>query len=210
MPAAWLSLVFVIEAVILAGIPNLHNQPRYVGGLASVYATFFVLGLLSIVQMLPFGLSLGVSRRAYYLGTIFLAIALALVYGLGLAVLQVIERSTNGWGVSMYFFRVPHVLDGPWYLTCLTSFVVLTLTFGYGIWYGLVYRRWNVTGLLTFIAGQLAIILVAAIIATWTENWDRVGHFFTTLSAAGLAVVLAALAVILLIGGYTTARLVTV
>ncbi len=37
-----------------------------------------------------------------------------------------------------------------------------------------------------------------------------IGHFFTTLTAAGLTGVLAALAALLLAGGYTTMRRVTV
>jgi predicted lysophospholipase L1 biosynthesis ABC-type transport system permease subunit len=87
---------------------------------------------------LPFGLALGVSRRSYYIGTAVLAVATAVVYGLALTVLNVIEGSTGGWGVSIHVFRVPYLLDGPWYLTWLTSLVGPTLLFVYGTWYGLV------------------------------------------------------------------------
>lgn len=83
------------------------------------------------------------SRRAYYAGTALPAVALAAVYGLALAVLQAIEQATGGWGANLYFFRVSYILTGPWYLTWLTSFVPLTLMFVYGMWFGLVYRRWN-------------------------------------------------------------------
>jgi hypothetical protein len=51
---------------------------------------FFVAGLLSVFRSLPFGLALGIGRRSYYAGTALLAVAA--VYGLALAVLQVIER----------------------------------------------------------------------------------------------------------------------
>ena len=61
--------------------------------------------------------------------------------------LQVIERATGGWGVHLHFFQVAYILAGPWYLTWLTSFVVLAVLFVYGMWYGLVYRRWNLLGL---------------------------------------------------------------
>ncbi len=40
--------------------------------------------------------------------------ALALVSGLVLAALQAIERATAGWGLSIRFFRVPYLLNGPW------------------------------------------------------------------------------------------------
>ena len=46
---------------------------------------FFGLGLLNIFRPLPFGLALGVSRRACYARTVLLAAALAAVYGLALS-----------------------------------------------------------------------------------------------------------------------------
>jgi hypothetical protein len=41
-------------------------------------------------------------------------------------------------------------LTAPWYLTWLTSFVLLVLLFVYGMWFGLVCRPWNLTGLTVF------------------------------------------------------------
>ena len=169
-----------------------------------------VAGVLSTTRSFPFGLSLGVSRRSYFFGTAGLAVAMAAVYGLSLTVLQVIERATGGWGIRLHFFRVGYLLPGPWYLTWLTSFVGLTLVFVYGSWFGLVYRRWNIPGLLAFIAGQITVLLVGALIATWADAWTSVGHFFTTLSATGLTGVLAAVAAALFAGGLATIRRVAV
>ena len=90
------------------------------------------------------------------------------------------------------------------------SFVVLTLLFTYGMWFGLVYRRWSLLGLAAFLAGQVAVLLIGALAATWTHAWHDVGHFFTALSAPGLAGVLAALTVVLLAGGFSTIRRLTV
>jgi hypothetical protein len=56
-----------------------------------------------------------------------------------LATLQSIERATGGWGMSMRFFHVPYLLDGPWYDTWLTAAVVVFALFVYGIWHGIVY-----------------------------------------------------------------------
>ncbi|MGN6172175.1 MAG: hypothetical protein ACTHPS_04400, partial [Streptosporangiaceae bacterium] len=114
---------------------------------------------------------LGVSRRTYYLGTALLVAALGVVYGLGLTVLQAVERATGGWGLSLHFFRVPWIMDGPWYQTWLTSFVLLVLFFLYGMWYGLVFRRWSMPGLVAFIAAQVLVILVAVVAVSMTSNW---------------------------------------
>ena len=80
----------------------------------------------------------------------------------------------------MHFFRVPWIMDGPWYQTWLTSFVLLVLFFGYGMWYGLVYRRWNLPGLLAFIAAQVLVALAVVVVVSLTHHWAAVGHFFTT------------------------------
>ena len=127
-----------------------------------------------------------------------------------LTVLQAIERATGGWGGAMHFFRVPYILDGPWYLTWLTSFVALALLFVYGMWFGIVYRRWNLAGLLSFIAVQVLAVTAVLLIIGGAHGWSGAGRFFTALSAAGLTGLLAALAAALLAGGYATIRRATI
>jgi hypothetical protein len=222
----WVSLAFsfAVNLVIFRFTPIGHHlaitahgtvqvantKGRVTGGVASVFVIFFILGLITISRSLPFGLALGVSRRAYYAGTALLGIAFAAIGGLVLAAAQAIERATGGWGVSMHFFRVPYVLDGPWYLTWLTSFVTLTLLFVYGMWLGIVYRRWNLIGTAVFGAAQVTVLLAAALIVTGVGGWPGVGRFFVGLTAVGLTGVLAVLTVALFAGGRVTIRRATV
>lgn len=212
-----LAFSFAVNVIIFGITPVAHHAAltastdgRSTGALSSFFILFLVLGVQSIGRSLPFGLALGVSRRSYYLGTALLAVVLACADGLALAALQAIERATGGWGVQMGFFRVPYLLDGPWYLTWLTSFVGLTLLFVYGMWFGIVYRRWSLVGTLTFIAAQVTVLLAAGLVVTWSHGWTGVGHFFTGLTAAGLSGLLAVLAVALLAGGHATIRRATV
>ena len=208
LPWGIMAFSFLVNLVIAAGLPG--PAGNYTGGLVTIYIFLLACGALSMTRSLPFGLMLGVSRRTYYLGTALLIVALGVVYGLGLTVLQAAERATGGWGVGLHFFRVPWIMDGPWYVTWLTSFVLLVLFFWYGMWYGLVYRRWNVVGLVTFIAAQVLVVLAVIIAVSTTSNWTAVGHFFTTLTALALTGVLAAVAVALGLGGLTTIRRVTI
>jgi hypothetical protein len=216
---AWgiLAFSFIVNVVVYALVPN--SDPagagaapdgHYTGALCSIFLYFLVLGVNSIGRWLPFGLALGVSRRSYYAGTALLAAGLAALDGLVLTGLQAIERATNGWGVQMGFFRVPYLLDGPWYLTWLSSFVGLTLLFLYGMWTGTVYRRWGLTGTIAFIAAQVTVVLAATLLVTWAHGWTGVGHFFTGLTAAGLTGLLALLALALLAGGQVTIRRATI
>jgi hypothetical protein len=58
---------------------------------------------------------------------------------------------------------------------------------------------------------QVIVGAAAALSAAKTDAWAAIGRFFTsTLGVAGLTGVLAALAVVLLAGGYATMRRVTV
>jgi hypothetical protein len=88
--------------------------------------------------------------------------------------------------------------------------VVLALLFVYGMWIGIIYKRWNLIGVLTFVAAEVIVLLVPALLISWSHSWAGIGHFFTALSAAGLTGVLAALAAALLAGGYATIRRVTI
>jgi hypothetical protein len=217
---AIMAFSFAVNLVIFRLVPSgqpavLASQgtvasPRYTGAVSIIYVFFLVMGVFATGRSLPFGLALGVSRRSYYTGTALLAVALAAVDAVALTALQAIERGTNGWGEELHFFRVPYLLDGPWYLTWLTSFVGLALLFAYGMWFGIVYRRWSIAGNVTFIAAQVTVLVGAALLISWLHGWNAVGRFFTALSAAGLTGLLAALAVALLAGGYATVRRVTV
>jgi len=209
LPWAIMAFSFLVNLAISALAPVGPNG-NYTGGLVTIYIFLLLAGALSMTRELPFGLMLGVSRRAYYLGTALLVGVLGVVYGLALTVLQAIERASGGWGVSLHFFRVPWIMNGPWYQTWVTSFVLLVLFFLYGMWYGLVYRRWSLVGLVAFIAAQVLVALAVVVVVTLTHNWTAFGHFFTTLQAPALTGVLTALSIALGLGGFTTMRRVTI
>jgi hypothetical protein len=205
-----LALDFLITLVIVAELPPQHGHAVYAGAVSAIYVFLICTGALGIARQLPFALALGISRRTFYAGTALLAAAIAAVDGLALTVLQLIERATGGWGLNMHFFRVPYLLAGPWYLSWLTSFVGLALMLAWGMWFGIVYRRWNVAGLLSFLAAQLVVLAVVLVAIGAADAWHSVANFFTTLTIEGLTGLLAVLAVALLGGGYATVRRLTV
>jgi hypothetical protein len=209
-PWVILACDFAVAVTITASMPPAPGHFSSNGSLAAIFIFFAFMGALSIIRSLPFAFAIGVSRRAYYAGTVLLAVALGAVYGLALAVLQAVERATHGWGVGLHFFQVAYILDGPWYLTWLTSFTGLSLLFVYGMWFGLVYRRWNLVGVLAFGVAQVTLAIAGLLAATRADAWPAIGHFFATLTAPGLTGLLAALAIVLLTGGYATMRRVAI
>ena len=199
---------FAVGAVTPAAAAG-HDAAGYLLGF---FIFFAVQGMQTIGRSLPFGLTLGASRRSFYSGTALLGMALALVSGLVLTALQAIERATDGWGLSMHFFRVPYLLNGPWYATWLTSAVGLFALFVYGMWYGIVYSRWGMLGTLAFIAAQALVVVAGSVVVTFEHwhVWSAAGGSSAGLTALGLTGIIAALAVLLLAGGHATIRRVTV
>jgi len=208
LPWGILAFTFVVNVVIAALAPT--PKGYYTGAVASFYFVLLAAGAVSLTRGLPFGMMLGVSRRTYYLGTTALVVSLAVIYSLALAILAVVEGATGGWGNTVHFFRVPWLLQGPWYESWLTSFVLLVSFWLYGMWCGLVYRRWNLPGLAVFFVGQVLVVLVAVIAGSLSHSWSDVGSFFSSLTALAVTGVLAAAAVVFGVGGFTTLRRATV
>ena len=209
-PANYLVLPWILPFCFAVGAVTAGRRPPHdaSGYLFTFFLYFALQGAQTIGQSLPFGLTLGASRRSFYFGTALLGMALALVSGLVLAALQAIERATGGWGLSIHFFRVPYLLNGPWYATWLTSAVVLFALFAYGMWYGILWSRWGLLGTLAFLAVQ-ALVVVAVVVVGSFEHWhvrSDAGGSFAGLTALGLTGVIAALTVLLLAGGHATIR----
>ncbi|MEU8547095.1 hypothetical protein AB0C81_08830 [Streptomyces roseoverticillatus] len=211
LPWAWAALAFILDVVVLRLTPAGHTDHRWVGGLSAVFLVVFAVGAQSVARALPFALTLGVSRRTYFLGATSLALTLAVCFGLVVVVGQTLEGATGGWGIHMAYFRIPYLLDGPWYLSWLTATTAFVLLFVYGMWYGLIYRRAGLPGTALFGATQLGVLALAAIIATWVHGWTGIGHFFATaITASDVTGVLAAVVAAMLAGGFATIRRLTV
>ena len=211
-PANYLLLPLILPFAFAVAAVTAGRRHEAAGYLVSFFIYFAILGMQTIGRSLPFGLTLGASRRSFYSGTALLGMALALVSGLVLTALQAIERATDGWGLSMHFFRVPYLLNGPWYATLLTSAVGVFALFVYGMWHGVVNSRWGGLGTLAFIAVQVLVVVAGAVVASF-EHWRIVstaGGSSAGLTALGLTGVVAALAVLVLAGGHATIRRATV
>jgi hypothetical protein len=208
MRATYLVLPLILPftlgvAALTAGRSHSHEAPGY---LLTLFLYFAVQGWQTVGRSLPFGLTLGASRRSFYSGTALLGLALALLSGLALTALQAVERATGGWGLAMHLFRVQYLLNGPWYDTWLTSAVGLFAVFAYGMWHGIVSSRWGVLGTVAFIAVQVLVVVAGAVVASF-GHW----HPFPRAGGPGLPIlgltgIVAALAALLLAGGHATIR----
>src|SRR4051794_34493268 len=194
--------------VAIWGFGNLRNTPGAgTGGLSALYIAVTIFLVQAVVQLFPFGMSLGLSRRTFYVGTALIALVQAVGYGVVLTALTAVENATGGWGVGLHFFA-PYGLDR---LNAAEQFLIfgsIMLACAFlGIAIGVVAKRWGATGLWALGIGALLLCGGAAVLITGLHSWTDLGNWLVARSALTLALVLAGTVALLSAGlSYTGLR----
>lgn len=200
--AAWL-----VNVVIWAAMPESARANAQTFGLVSVAIVTMIAFITAMTQLFPFAMGLGATRRAFFLAIAAYAAAQALVFGVMLFLLSLVERSTDGWGVALDFFWFPAFDAGNVVVQPLVYAVPLLLFAVVGMVCGVVHKRWGGNGTM----GLLLAFVVAggALVAwlTWREQWPGFASFFTDQSASALFIGWPLLPIALLLaGGYAVLR----
>lgn len=150
------------------------------GALAALYITMGVAYIQTMTQTFPFALSLGLTRRHFYLGASLLVVLESLLHGVLLTVVLAIERATGGWGLDLNFFGVPFLVQSNPVLQ-VVAYTVPLLALGFlGLMIGTVFRRWGQTGMYAGAIGSTLVLGGLAALVTWQQWWGSVGEFFTS------------------------------
>ncbi len=205
LPLLVLGVAFAINLMIWT-IIGYQEGGIFSGALVSIFFIVALIGYQAISKSMPFAFALSVSRRTFYFGTIALIFVVGAALAAILTVLNLVETTTDGWGFNGMLFRIPWLLDGPWYQTFLSNSVGLILSFVLGMWASIIYTRFGLTGALIVYAGGTLLLVGAVAIITWQHWWSTVSEWMSTLTAPALFSRLAVLTVLLSIGGYLTVR----
>ncbi len=204
------AFTFLVNYILFAAIGPYQEDGSYTGALLCIYIFMVVIGIQAATKFLPFAFTLGVSRRTYFLGTVALVVGLCALYAAVMTVLWWVEALTDGWGINMHFFRVPWILDGPWYQVLATNFVLLSLIFLTGLLFGLIYRRFGMVGMVLFSGALVVLALAAVLLVTWRQWWAQLGAYLADLNILSATGILAIVAAVTALGGYVTIRRMTV
>lgn len=171
--AAILAAIFTIQYAILLAAEGAGEQVN--SSVPIVLTIFlFVYGVQSAAQTLPFALSLGLTRRAYFASTLAYAVALALVLSLAAGVIASVENATNGWGQSFTFFAITNEIPiapvAQWTLWPLLIFTGAAL----GTFIGSVYLRWRTTGVWSVTLGALVLTGAITVLIIWRGWWPTI------------------------------------
>lgn len=206
-PWAILATSFLVNLAVFGAVhAQQANDDGFTGGMASIYCVVLVICAQWAAQVFPLTLGMSATRRSFYAASALLLLGGSLGYGVLLYLLSLVERATDGWGVSMHFFGL-EFMAGHGALAIL-MYTVPFLVFGFiGLFTGLVHKRWGVNGLFSLALGALVVFGGGTALVTWQGRWHAIGHWFTSQSAvalmAGWPAILAAL---LAAAGYLAVR----
>lgn len=195
-----LAIAFAVNLLLFTAMDARGVEEKTTGGLSSIYFVMSFVAYATVTKDFPFALSMGVTRRTFFLGAAAFAIVQAMVYGAVIGLLRMAEVATGGWGIELNFFAPVFLqVDDPaqQWLIYVVPFLVVAAT---GQALGLVAKRWSVNGILALIAGLTAAVGLFATLATLWEWWGPIGTWFADSSLTALWAGWPALGAVLLAG----------
>ncbi|TFV87125.1 hypothetical protein [Blastococcus sp. CT_GayMR16] len=187
MPWVIVGLSFTINLAVWHLTPAGEQDGGFTGGILALYITLLIGYLQAVTQLLPFGMGMGLSRRAFYAGTALVAVVEALIYGVGISALTSVEDATGGWGAQMSFWAPgPLDVDNPALQVLVSGAPVLAFAFA-GIACGVVSKRWGPSGVWILSIASTVVLGGLGILLTWADAWPAIGRWFADQSVTTLA-----------------------
>lgn len=170
--------IFLLVIRVAGGQQNLGEDAfAYSGGITWIVFFMTVVAVQTMNLNFSFALGFSVTRRDFYLGSALYFVILSLLYGTGVAMLAVVERVTDGWGIGAAFFAPWGLAHEP--LVTVWAVYVLAMLFFFflGAAVATTWVRWRAYGLYAFFLGLAVVLVGIAWLITATDGWAAVGDF---------------------------------
>ncbi|MEH7276724.1 hypothetical protein [Neobacillus vireti] len=185
IPNMILFSVFLLNFIVSLLISS--NVMMYTGGVSYIFFYMLVMGIMVVTQTFPYAIGMSIRRTDYFLGTVVMAVAVNVLFGIMLVFFSVIENATNGWGGRFHFFHFPYFNDGS-ILEQLTMYVILLINlFCMGLLISSTARRFGAKGLVIAVISVLLILSVVALLVTYYSVWLDIFHWFASYTAVQIA-----------------------
>ncbi|WP_214404444.1 hypothetical protein [Pseudonocardia lacus] len=176
LPLACFGAVVLLNMAVLVVNRMSSDESPFTSVMLTLYLTVG-LGYIQITtQTFRFVLGMGVTRRAFAVAVIVLAVLDAAGYGALLGVLRLVEWATDGWGLGLALFRLDELgsTANPLlhWLVYGAPIVVLAMV---GALVGALYTRWATVGVYALVVAVLAVLGGAAVLVTLADGWSAVG-----------------------------------
>jgi hypothetical protein len=165
-----------------------HIHLGYTGAVSYIFIYAMIIAIQAISRTFPFSLGFGVTRRDFYLGSVFAFVALSLGFAVVLTIMSVIEVATGGWGVGGRMFAPVYFTNPFWLLRFVMYFCTFLFVLFIGCAGATMFVRWRATGLTAFF-GIITVILLAGIAYfSLDHQWSAVGAWFAASGPVGVTV----------------------
>ena len=215
----WMILGFIflgnIAVWILIGFAAHGQDARdaregfsYSGASFYIFIYMMVVAIQSLNITFRFALGFGVTRRDYWLGSAVTWVIVAAMFSIGITILGLIERATDGWGLGGRMFA-PVYYGEEWWQRLLVVFIALLFFLFFGALLGAIYVRWKALGIIVFFAALavLGIAAIAVFLQPATAVWyGQMSLVFGPPTALGIAVWLLVPAALSAVLGFVVLR----
>lgn len=182
----WLIWWIIWGATAPADRAKAMDGTQWSGGGFYIFVYMLVVGIQVISATFPFALGYSVTRRDFSLGSGLTFLLLAAGYGLGFAVLSMVEEWTNGWGLGGHLFTSVYFAGESFAGRLFIVFSGMLFFFAIGAFSAALFMRWRMYGVLAVIAGLVLLIVGGAALITFTGSWGAVGDWFVANGPVGV------------------------
>jgi hypothetical protein len=208
LAGAW--AVTMIIALIISGAAGPLSETEtgfeYSWAVLSPQWYLIVVGVQAVSFTFPFALGFGATRRDYWVGTSLMFGLVSLLNAAGIATLLLIERATNGWWIGAGMFDALWYVGADWGTAFYTTFALQLLVLFIGAGVTTVFMRWRMKGMMTVLFGGVALILAIIALLTFTESWEALGRWLSSIGVVGVFTVVLATALAWAVAGFLVIR----
>lgn len=204
------SLVVLPSFFINLIISLFLDEPLITGGLASIYIYTLAAGIIILTQTFPYALSMGISRKDFFVGTSIMIILTNIGFAALLFLLGITEGWTNAWGSDLHFFHLPYLSDGPLINQFWIPFIILLFFHYLGLLIAATHKRTGRNGLFLIYGLFLFVVTIIGFLATYLNWYPTIFQWMGQQTAADYAIWMLPFIVLFAAGSYFLLRRATI
>ncbi|WP_400997239.1 hypothetical protein [Agromyces sp. GXQ0307] len=203
---AWAVTMVIALILVGAGVPQEELAFQYSWAVLSPQWYLIVVGVQAVSYTFPFALGFGATRRDYWIGTGIMFVLASFLFAVVIATLMLVERATGGWGVGAGMFDALWYFGADWITAFYTTFALQLLVLFIGAGVTTVFMRWRMKGMMILLFGGVAVILALIALLTFTESWESLGAWLSSIGVIGVFTVVLATALAWAVAGFLVIR----
>ena len=203
---AWAVTMLIALILVGAGVPTENTGFEYSWAVLSPQWYLIVVGVQAVSYTFLFALGFGATRRDYWIGTSVMFVLASVLYAVVIATLLLIERATGGWGIGAGMFDALWYVGADWLTAFYTTFALQLLVLFIGAGVTTVFMRWRMRGMMIVLFGGVAVILAIIAVLTFSESWESLGQWLSSIGVIGVFTLVLAKALAWAVAGFVVIR----